>query len=114
MILGYFFVQEDRIYKITTGDTDIIDINEFKTKDDIIANSDIVCQDEEINKPREGKGWDYSVFIDGKKRTYSGYNNAVETGYYEQFTWEYDKGLVAYRSGWGAESRPIELKIINN
>jgi hypothetical protein len=111
MILGYFYIQEDRIYKITAED---ININEFKTKNDIIENSDIACQDEEINKPGEGKGWAYTMFIDGKKRIYSGYNNAVETGYYEQFTWEYDKGLIAYRSGWGAESRPIELQIINN
>ena len=113
MILGYFYVQEDIIYKITTED---IDINEFKTKNDIIANSDIVCQVEEIKDSlnEDFKGWHNCMIANGDTREYHQYNNAVETGYYEQFIWEYGKGLVAYRSGWGAESRPIDLQIINN
>ena len=110
MILGYFFVQKDKIYIIVTDD---FDINEFKTKDDIISNSDVVCQDEEIKDPmgEEYKGWHNFMLVDGDKREYHRYSNAVETGYYEHFIWEYGKGLVSYVSGWGAESRPIELQI---
>ena len=113
MILGYFYVQENRIYKITAED---IDINKFKTKNDIIANSDIACQDEEIKDllSEEIKGWHNFMVANGDTREYHRYNTGVETGYYEQFIWEYGIGLVSYRSGWGAESRPIKLQIINN
>lgn len=111
MILGYFYVQKEKIYKIIT---DNIDINRFKTKNDIIANSDVVCQEEEVKESLQEekiKGWHNFLLADDDVREYHRYNNIVETGYYEHFIWEYNKGLVGYKSGWGADSRPIELQI---
>ena len=104
MILEYFYVQKEKIYKIIAED---IDINELKTKKDIITHSFIVCQDEEI------KGLHRYMLVNDGIREYHYYNTAVETGYYEQFVWEYGKGLISYKSGWGAESRPIELQILD-
>jgi hypothetical protein len=36
----------------------------------------------------------------------------VETGYYETYTWENKKGLMEYRSGYGAGNRSIELEFV--
>lgn len=52
--------------------------------------------------------------VKGDKREYHSYNNQVSTGYYESFIWEKGKGLINYRSGYGAESNSIELQLINN
>lgn len=46
---------------------------------------------------------------DGSRREYRGYNTLTETGYYESFIWEAGKGLVEYRSGYGAGADAVEL-----
>ena len=41
--------------------------------------------------------------------TYRSYNDLTETGYYERFVWEKGKGLIEYKSGFGAERDRIYL-----
>jgi aminopeptidase C len=48
-----------------------------------------------------------------KQREYHSYNNLTGTGFYEQFIWEDAKGLVTYKSGFGAEKNDIELQLIS-
>jgi hypothetical protein len=111
--LGYFYIQEDKIYKIKSNEEDL---KKLKTTEEIPNDSVIVCQEKEI-KDTLGKdeiGFHHYLKVNGDKREYHSYNNQVSTGYYESFIWEKDKGLVTYRSGFGAERDSIELQLQNN
>lgn len=108
--LGYFYVQEDTIYKLepTTENLD-----QLKTSEELPDDSVIVCQDQEIKDTlgEDEPGFHHYVEAAGDKRVYHSYNNEVSTGYYESFAWEKGKGLINYRSGYGAESESIELQL---
>lgn len=111
--LGYFYVQKDKIYKIEPTEKNL---NMIKTSEELPDGSVIVCQDKEI-KDKLGKdepGFHNYLEVNGDRREYHSYNNQVSTGYYESFTWEKGKGLVNYRSGYGAERDSIELQLIGN
>lgn len=111
--LGYLYVQEDKIYKIEYGDEKI---KQFISSEEVPEGSAIICQANEI-KDELGKGetgWHHYLTIDGDKCEYHSYNNSIETDYYESFTWEKGKGLINYRSGFGAERDAIELKKIED
>jgi hypothetical protein len=112
LILGYFYVQKDKIYKIEPTEENL---NKFKSNKEIPNDSIIVCQDTEIKDTLsdDEPGWHYYLKVDGNRREYYSYNNMVETGYYETFIWEKDKGLINYRSGYGAERDSIEIQLIN-
>ena len=71
----------------------------------------IVCQNEELKDPLDEnvKGWHHYIKVDGDKRESHYYNTAVDTGYYENMIWERGKGLISYRSGYGALREAIEL-----
>lgn len=111
--LGYFYVQKDKIYKIESTEENL---NKLKTSEELPYDSVIVCQDKEIEDTlgKDELGFHYYLEISGDKREYHSYNNQTDTGYYESFTWEKGKGLVNYRSGYGAERDSIELKLIQN
>lgn len=110
LCLGYFYVQKDRIYKI---DPTKENLDKLASSEKIPKNSTIVCQDKEIKDTlgKEEAGWHYNIEVLGDKREYHSYNNLVSTGYYEAFTWEKGKGLISYRSGFGAERDSIELNL---
>jgi len=57
------------------------------------------------------EGWRESIVYDGFMCEYRGYNTLVETGFYECFIWEKGKGLIMYKSGFGAEKDDIELNL---
>lgn len=109
--LGYFYVQKDKIYKIEPTEENL---NKLKTSDEVPNGSAIVCQDKELKDTlgKDEAGWHHYIDVNGDKREYHSYNK-VSTGYYESFTWEMDKGLINYRSGYGAERDSIELKLSN-
>lgn len=111
--IGYFYVQEDKIYKINATEDSL---NQFRESGELPSDSVIVCQEEgyEDSLGELEKGDHQYLEVDGDKRVYHSYNNQVESGYYETFTWELGKGLINYRSGYGAESDSIELNIISN
>lgn len=106
--LGYFYVQKDRIYKIEPTEENL---NKLKTSDELPEGSVTVCADKEIKdtlKENE-KGFHHNIVVNGNKREYHSYNNQVETGFYESFTWDENIGLINYRSGFGAGRDELEL-----
>ncbi|WP_455718672.1 hypothetical protein [Anaerosporobacter sp.] len=111
--LGYFYVQKDKIYKIEPTEENL---NKLKTSEELPINSVVVCQDIEKKDTlrNDELGLHQYLRIIGDKREYHSYNNQVSTGYYESFTWEKGKGLINYRSGYGAERDSIELQLIDN
>lgn len=58
---------------------------------------------------KEEKGWHEEIMVEGTVCTYRSYNDLTETGYYERFVWEKGKGLIEYKSGFGAERDRIYL-----
>lgn len=114
LTLGYFLVENRRIYKFNLGYEEKLnkeDLNNRIKMESLIQGASIVCQDEPIQDTlsHDSKGWHQSLEVHGSKREYHGYNNQIETGYYESFVWDLEKGLVAYKSGFGAEMNSIEL-----
>lgn len=102
--LGFFMVLGDRIYLIHDED-------EFETVEEITDAGTLVCSEEgkKDTLDENTRGWHEYILADGSRREYHGYNDLIETGYYECFVWELGKGLVEYRSGYGAESDAIQL-----
>lgn len=110
--IGYFYVQEKVIYLLRGQDI----IESIKSEEDIIKLGTIVCQNEEMEDTLHADelGWHEYILVNDNQCEYHSYNNLTETGFYESFTWEYGKGLVEYRSGFGAESEGIELQLISD
>lgn len=105
--LGSFLVQEDKIYFLDSACAK----GESLTAEAVINTGKLVCNEAgtmDVLDENEG-GWHEYILVDGNKREYHGYNNLTETGYYECFIWELGKGLVEYRSGYGAEADAISL-----
>ena len=105
--LGYFYVSEDKIYRIDENKMEEVNI---KNEEDFIARGTVVCQ--EMGKEdslKEEKGWHEEIMVEGTVCTYRSYNDLTETGYYERFVWEKGKGLIEYKSGFGAERDQIYL-----
>ncbi|GLC80072.1 hypothetical protein [Lacrimispora brassicae] len=105
--LGYFYVQEDKIFLLRGENI----LNEITSEEDIFSMGKIVCQDEELKDSlnEDQKGEHEYISVNENQRQYHSYNNLVESGFYETFVWEQDIGLVGYRSGFGAEKDSIEL-----
>ncbi|MCX7749583.1 MAG: hypothetical protein N2645_22210 [Clostridia bacterium] len=110
--LGYFFVQKDKIYRVVQTEENL---DKLKRSEEVPNDSAIVCQDKEIKDTlgEDEPGWHQYIKVDGNKRKYYSYSNQVATGYYESFIWEKNKGLINYRSGFGAERESIELQLSN-
>lgn len=108
--LGYFYVQDDRIYEIEPSPENL---ELLKAGEGIPENSMIVCQDTAIKDSlgEDETGWHHYLTVNGNRREYHAYNNQVSTGYFETMIWERDKGLVYYRSGYGAERELVEIQM---
>jgi hypothetical protein len=111
--LGYFYVQKNRIYRIDPTEENL---NRLKTSEELPNDSVIVCQDKDIKDTlsKDEQGWHQYLTVNGNKQEFHSYNDQVTTGYYESFIWEKNKGLINYRSGFGAERDGIELQLSNN
>ena len=107
LYLGLFFVQGDKIYFIREEDVK----EELVSVEIITDQGTLVCREEESADALdvEERGWHESITADGSRREYRGYNTLTETGYYEGFVWEQGKGLIEYRSGYGAGRDAVEL-----
>lgn len=75
-----------------------------------MENGEVVCQFEEMSEENEDGIKSISLLTDNKVR-YTRYNKKAngDTGFYEWFTWEQDKGLVEYGSGFGAGGEILYL-----
>lgn len=110
MYLGYFYVQKDRIYKFDVTEGNLKSMLDNETLPEDCA---IVCQEEEMKDSlgEDEQGWHHYIVVVGDRIEYHSYSDEVTTGYYESFTWEKNKGLISYRSGFGAECDAIELTL---
>lgn len=111
--LGYFYMEQDKIYRLYPTEENL---NKIKTSKEIPGDAAIVCQDKALKDSLadDELGWHQYIEVEGDKRTYHSYNNQAESGFYETFIWEKNKGLILYRSGYGAERDAIELQLIND
>ncbi len=108
--LGYFFVQENTVSRFSASEENL---KVLKSSGELPADSVIVCQEQAL-KDKLGEdepGFHYYIQVDGNTINFHSYNNETETGYFESFVWEKNKGLVGYRSGFGAENDLIELQV---
>lgn len=106
--LGYFYVEADRIYELGGGKEEM----ERFIEDNILPErTDISCQEQPLDDPllEDEKGWHHYLTIDGDQIQSHSYNSLVDTGYYETITWQRGRGIVEYRSGYGAERDDIHL-----
>ncbi len=108
--LGLFLVLHDCIYLIRDRDAK----EELKTVEEFKDIGTLVCKKygkEDILGENE-RGWHEYISVEDNKSEYHGYNSLIETGYYESFVWEIGKGLIEYKSGYGAGSDAIEVYLI--
>ena len=105
--LGLFFVDSNTIYRLQTP----LAKNSNIDREYIIQNSDIVCSEQSIidELENEDKGLHHGLEVSNNRCRSFFYNNQVETGFYEIFVWEFGKGLVEYKSGFGAERDSISI-----
>ena len=109
--LGYFYTTATKIYKIAYGN----DLSALQSTGKIPAGSAVVCQEQaEVDKNQGKQGQHQWIVVNGKQREYHSNDDSVDSGYYESFTWEKGKGLVAYRSGFGAGRDGIDLQVASS
>lgn len=106
--LGYFYSDHDKIYRLPSTAENL---DAIMASNDVLSDSIIVCQEKDLpdQLSEDEVGWHHSIVIEGDKCAYHTYNNSVETGFYETFVWEKNKGLISYKSGFGADRDVIEL-----
>lgn len=106
--LGLFLVMGDQIYRAEETE------GANYTVENILSTGTLVCSNEskaDVLGESE-QGWHEYIVTENGRSEYHAYNNLVETGYYECFIWEKGKGLVHYRSGYGAGADAIELNLV--
>lgn len=129
--LGYFYVEEDSVYRVrvidegfkasfdtsdTADGTAVITQNDDITtwsEQDLKSKGTIVCSNRDIDDriEKEEQGFHEVIETDGNCSMYQSWYNRVETDFYERFTWERGKGLVYYESGYGAASFNLEITL---
>lgn len=110
--LGLFLVLNDGIYLIKDRDAkeELAAAEEFKHIGTLVCSK----YGKEDRLEENERGWHEYILVEDNRSEYHGYNNLVETGYYECFVWEIGKGLIEYRSGYGAEADATELYLLEN
>lgn len=75
-----------------------------------IVKKEVKLNINEVAHPKYGKWYELKLeSINGDTHEFHSYNSKVETGYYETFDWEKNKGLTHFRRGYGAGRDSIEL-----
>jgi len=112
LLIGYFYEENEVIYRITATDENI---NQLLEKGKLPEDSIIVCQTESLDDTLSDKeaGFHHYIDVENDEIIYHSFNNLTETGYYETFVWEIGVGLIQYKSGFGAERESIKLEIVN-
>lgn len=112
----YFYVTPDKIYKVRSYQEQdgkripLFRYNQepyhvWSTDEELIKNSDIVCQEEDMEStPEEGTaGTHVSIRSEGSLVIFSRREVDADgkTGFYETFVWKEGEGLTEYRNGYG-------------
>ena len=107
--LGHFYVTDTAIYLIRHEEIgNVLDEEELK------KIGMVVCQKTEKADPIKGqKGWHEWIEVQDNICEFHSYNDLVETGFYEAFIWEEGRGLIEYRSGFGAMRDHVGLERIH-
>ena len=101
--IGTFYVTDESIYVL-------FDRTDTPTEEDFIESGNIICsQDMEQNVD----GQLTRITNDGDTCTCLLSNTLTESGFYSEYEWTKGKGLTYFRSGYGAEGEPIEIKMQN-
>ena len=105
--VDYFFVCGGDIYFIHSMSTQEDDLS----AEEMQQAGTLVCSDagKEDSLGEDEKGRHEYIAVDGDRREYHAYNDLVETGQYECFVWEAERGLVGCWSGYGSRSQDIKL-----
>lgn len=108
LFLGYFYVTDKTI--LFFRDPQILNDGENA----ILKYAAVVCQEEAMDDKlaQDEKGFHEYIEVDGDQIIYNGYNNLVETGFFERFVWKKGIGLESYVCGFGAYKDAIQLDII--
>lgn len=105
-----FFVTSEKIYRIWCREEEFM---KFNTKNEIINNSYIVCQNNEISKNwLEVNAGDHNLIRADENLRYSYYvytDDYDNTKYYERLFWEEGKGLMYCLSGRDAKAEEREF-----
>lgn len=108
----YFCVNKDKIYTIPATKENM---NKIKTSEEIPKECLLVCQNQELKDTleKDGPGWHRYIVVNGNTREYHSYdyNDYANRRGYESYTWEKNKGLIYFISGYGAQRDEIELFI---
>ncbi|RKM55114.1 hypothetical protein D6853_10270 [Butyrivibrio sp. X503] len=102
--LGTFYVTENTIYMLE-GCEDI-------PGEEFISSGTVVCSDEDTQQNIEGD--EIVITHDGDDCVFTKRNTLIESGFYCIYRWAKGKGLVYYKSGYGAEGDPIEIELKTN
>lgn len=109
----FLYVTSDKIYRVCVqGEQEIV----WRTEKELIENSDIVCQSEEMEAvlPKGAGGTYIHIQREGVLVTCSRCEMEAdgEAGFHETFVWKEGGGLVEYRNGYGEEAEDFCLEDI--
>ena len=109
----FLYVTPDKIYRVCVqGEQEIV----WRTEKELIENSDIVCQSEEMEAvlPKGAAGTYIHIQREGALVTCSRCEMEAdgEAGFHETFVWKEGGGLVEYRNGYGEEAEDFCLEDI--
>lgn len=126
-VIFYFYVTTDKIYRVSPYvydaqknqiykglNNELLLIHLLSTDQAIVANSKIVCQNEEMHTIDE-YGRIINIALENEKVKYERreYNQSSgELHFHEEFVWERDKGLVSYGSAYRVEAEILYLNAI--
>lgn len=106
--MGYIYICKEKIYFLNyITEEEVL----LLTEDEITGKAYVVCQEESKEDALQEKGWHEYIVVDGDKCEYHGWNDLVETGWYQSFTWEKENGLVGFKCGFGAGRGHMELTL---
>lgn len=120
----YFYVTEDKIYRlwsyifdgdelITFYDDDKLLTEILDTDEKLVNNSEVVCQSENVicELEPEEHGMRYRITNNGNTIVYgrSDVEASGDPGYCENFVWEKGKGLSEFTSKYGIETEILYL-----
>ena len=119
--VGYFYVQKDKIIRLWESDDNAWGLSsetleELISSDKIPSQSEIVCQENAIKDSlkKNQSGWHQYLIVNGNRREFhSYYKHPQSIGYWESFTWEKERGLISYKSGYRDGIDYFELTRMN-
>lgn len=118
--LGYFYVTEDKIYRVPVASYEGYTEEQTKELVNLIENNEqsfieqatIVCSEDGMDEEVDKNGYHTVIKVDGEKRIFQLYNEYISgTKDYETIVWERGKGIIYYKRGAGNMLMHIEFGV---